>query len=178
MKKGRLSPRHQRFVDEYLIDLNAATAAVRAGYAGTKASNYGGWLLRRPKIAAAIDAALAAREEKARITSERILQEYGRMAFADIRNFAEWGPGGITLREKSDLSDADAAAIADIHPQGANGKGGRIKLYDKMAALDALARHLGLFHPSSRRSDRSAAGDEARKVLRERILKLLGKSEA
>ena len=177
MKKARLSLRHQRFVEEYLVDLNAAEAALRAGYAGRNAKNYGKWLLHRPKIAAAIAEALAAREEKARITSDRILQEYGRMAFADIRNFADWGPGGITLREKSALSDADAAAIADLQPHGANGKGGRIKLYDKMAALDALARHLGLFRPSSRRSDRSAAGDEARKVLRERILKLLGKSE-
>ena len=177
MKKARLSPRHQRFVDEDLIDLNAAEAAVRAGYTGRDAKHYGSWLLRRPAIAAAIEETLAAREEKTRITGERVLQEYGRMAFADIRNFADWGPGGITLRAKSELSDADAAAIADIQPHGANGKGGRIKLYDKMAALDALARHLGLFHPTSRRSDRSAAGDEARKVLRERILKLLGKSE-
>jgi len=175
MKKARLSPRHQRFVDEYLVDLNAAEAALRAGYAGADARNYGSWLLRHRGIRTAIEKALAAREEKARITSDRILQEYGRMAFADIRNFADWGPAGITLREKTELSDADAAAIADIQPHGSNGKGGRIKLYDKMAALDALARHVGLFHPSARRSDRSAAGDEARKILRERILKLMGK---
>lgn len=180
MKKARLSPRHQRFVEEYLIDLNAAEAAVRAGYAGRDAKHYGSWLLRRPRIAATLEQALAAREEKTRLTGERVLQEYGRMAFADIRNFADWGPGGITLREKSELSDADAAAIADIQPSGSNGKGGRIKLYDKKAALDALARHLGLFDPKARlgKPDRSVEGDEARRVLRERILKLMGKRES
>ena len=172
--KGRLTPCHRRFVEEYLVDLNAMQAASRAGYAGKG----GGMLLRRPAIAAAIEQAFSAREEKARITSDRVLQEYGRMAFANMRDFADWGPSGVTLRPKSDLSEADAAAVAEIVPSGSNGKGGRIKLYDKKAALDALARHLGLFDPKARlgNQDRSAAGDEARRVLRERILKLMKRS--
>jgi phage terminase small subunit len=177
MSKDRLTPRHQRFVAQYLIDLNGSQAAIRAGYAPRSAARYGVKLLRHPGIAAAVSQELAAREEKARITGDRVLQEYGRMAFANMRDFADWGRNGVTLREQSDLSEADAAAVAEILPSDANGKGGKIKLYDKKAALDALARHLGLFDPRSQlgKEDRTAGGKDARKELRERIQKLMRK---
>jgi hypothetical protein len=99
------------------------------------------------------------------------------MAFANMRDFADWGAKGLILREKSELSEADAAAVAEILPSDSNGKGGKIKLYDKKAALDALARHLGLFDPSARlgKHDQTVNGKDARQELRDRIQKLLRK---
>lgn len=175
MSTNRLKPRHQRFVEQYLIDFNATQAAIRAGY--SPHTRYGDALLRKPGIAAAVNKELAAREEKARITGDRVLIEYGRMAFANLRDFADWGAKGLILREKSELTEADAAAIAEIRPGDSNGKGGKIKLYDKKAALDALARHLGLFDPNARlgKHDQTVGGKDARQVLRERIQKLMRK---
>jgi phage terminase small subunit len=175
MNTRPLNPRHQKFVEQYLIDFNATQAAIRAGYAPH--TRYCDTLLRKPGIAAAVKAALQMREEKARITGDRVLIEYSRMAFANMRDFANWGANGVTLREKNGLTEADTAAVAEIQPSDNNGKGGKIKLYDKKAALDALARHLGLFDPNMRlgKHDQSAGGKDSRKELRERILKIMGK---
>jgi len=177
MTPRRLRPRQQKFVELYVVDLNGTQAVIGAGYRARNAAGSAVALLRRPEIAAAVEKALAARREKTRITGDRVLAEYGHIAFADIRNFAEWGPEGVTLRDKKELSAADAAAIADIQPSNGNGKGARIKLYDKKAALDALARHLGLFDPrvAQGKEDKTVNGRDARAVLRERIMKLMRK---
>jgi hypothetical protein len=96
------------------------------------------------------------------------------MAFADIRRFVDWGPDGVSLRDKNMLDSDDAAAIADIEGKGSNGKIGRIKLYDKLAALNALAKHLGMTggKAATSEADKSRAGDEARAELRRRLLRI------
>ncbi len=179
MSTDRLTSKQRRFITEYLIDLCGAQAAIRAGYSPRSADGQSRWLLRRPAIAAAVKQELAKREERARITGDRVLVEYSRMAFANMRDFAEWGPQGVTLRPQGDLSEAEAAAVAEIKLSGSNGTGGGIKLYDKKAALDALARHLGLFDPAARlaQEDQTVEGQEAKKELRDRIMRLMGKAK-
>jgi len=175
-KPRRLKPRHQRFVEEYLLDLDAKNAAIRAGYATRSAHANSFRLLRQPDIAAAVEKELASRQEQIRITSDRVALEYARIAFANMKDFMDWGPNGQQLRPKDSLSDADAAAISDIQPTAS---GGKVKLYDKQAALNALARHLGMFDSKSRigEKDRTINGRDAREVLRERVMKLVKKDE-
>ena len=106
------------------------------------------------------------------VTAERVIQEYARIAFADLRRLADWGPNGFVLKLPQDLSDADAAAISEI-VSGSSGP--RIKLYDKKAALDALARHLGLFSPTAPRREAGEAPEAAedpREVLARRLARL------
>lgn len=169
----RLHPRHQQFVDEYLVDFNATQAAIRAGYKADNADASAYLLLRRPDVAAALEPALSQRKERMQITAERVLIEYARLAFADMRRVADWGPSGMELLPKEKLSDIDAAAIKEISPTANKGKG-NVKLYDKKAALDALARHLGLFDPNrSFGEDRTIGGRDSRTVLRERIERMI-----
>jgi len=176
-KLPRLKPRHRQFVIEYMKDLNATQAAIRAGYKTTNADAHSYRLLRRPDIAAALDQQLEARKAATRLMSTRVLMEYMRIAFANMRDFADWGPDGLVLREKGATDDAKTAAISEIVP-AANGKGTKLKLYDKKAALDALARHLGLFDATaSLGEDRTVNGRDSREVLRERLFRLLGKKE-
>ena len=78
------------------------------------------------------------------ITVERVLIEYARIAFTDIRQVLTWGPEDLALKSPDQLSDAEAAAIREIAP-GARPGAYRVKSYDKKAALDAIARHLGIF---------------------------------
>jgi phage terminase small subunit len=177
-KRARLTPRQRRFAAEYPVDLNAKEAAVRAGYTPGKAQAMAARLLRHPAIAAAMEPALAARKEETRVTADRVIEGYARIAFADIRHFLDWGSDGdVTLRPKESLSDWDAGAIADIEPPGSNGKAARLRLHDKKAALDALARHLGLFDQKARAvpSDLAIDGKDPREVLRERLLRLVKK---
>jgi phage terminase small subunit len=177
-KEASLTPRQQRFVEEYPIDLNAKEAAIRAGYAPAKAQTMAVRLLRLPAVKEAVERALAARSDQARVTADRVIEAYARIAFADLRHFFDWGPEGATLRPKEALSEWDAGAIAEIELPGANGKGARLRLHDKKAALDALARHLGLFDPKPRAtpSELTIDGKDPREVLRERLLRLVKKS--
>lgn len=108
------------------------------------------------------------------VTPERVLEEYARIAFADLRRVADWGPEGLVLKTPESLSDADAATISEI-TAGAGSGSYRVKLYDKKAALDAIARHLGMFvRPPRRREDGAPAdlAEDAREVLARRLARL------
>lgn len=80
-----------------------------------------------------------------------MLQEYARIAFADPRHIADWKDGELHVKTSGDLSEADAAPISEI-VAGSSGGPVRVKLYDKKAALDAIARYLGMFPLAPRRS--------------------------
>jgi phage terminase small subunit len=115
---------------------------------------------------------IAERAGRLGVTPERVLQEYARIAFADLRRFADWGPGGLVLKTPGALSDADAAAISEITTSGAGSGNYRVKLYDKKAALDAIARHLGMFVRPPKSQDGGTPADlaeDAREVLARRL---------
>ena len=78
-----MTPKQQLFVDEYLIDLNATQAAIRAGYSTRTAAETGYENLRKPQIAAAILTATKARSERLEIEADRVLQAIAKIAFAD-----------------------------------------------------------------------------------------------
>ena len=170
-----MDERERRFVAEYLVDCSAGAAATRAGYGSKYVRQNAHQLVRRHDIAAAIAKAEAERAENRRVTADRILSEYARIAFADMRDFLDWGPDRFELRDRNLLSDWQGGAIARVDPPS-NGKPGRVRLHDKHAALEFLARHTGLLGlGGSQRgpyeSNRRAYGD-ARTVLVERLKRL------
>jgi phage terminase small subunit len=138
-----LNPRQVFFVEQYLIDLNGKEAAIRAGYSRTRAAARGYGLLRLTEVRAAIADAMARRAARTAITAERVLEEYARIAFADWRRFADWGPRGVRFAAARDLSAEDTPLIAELVDAGPQ-RGGlrRVKLFDKQAALTSLARIL------------------------------------
>jgi phage terminase small subunit len=99
--------------------------------------------MREPEIVAAIEQAMAARAERTGVTRERVLAEFARIAFADLRGLADWGPEGAAIIEAAALSDDAAAAIASVGEATADDATNlRLKTFDKMKALEALARLL------------------------------------
>lgn len=156
----------------YAKDANGTGAARRAGYAPVSASKQGARLRQNPEVAAALERREAVREQRLRITADRVLEEFARIAFADIRDYATWGPDGVSLRPVEEIAADASAAIAEISGHGA---APRLKLHDKKAALNALARHLGIFDAAPPASDAKVALDEAallRAKLMERIAAL------
>ena len=136
--------RQLAFIREYMVDLNAAEAARRAGYSSVSAERIAYALVHEhPAVGEAIAAAKARRAEGKRVTADRVMEELGRMAFSNIRDYVAWGPEGMRLRDAALLDEAETAAVADIEPNG-DGAVKRLKLYDKLAALNALAKHLGM----------------------------------
>jgi phage terminase small subunit len=142
-----LPPKHERFVAEYLVDLCATQAAIRAGYSKASAHVQAHRLLKNAKVAAAIAAARQRLIAKVEASAERIVAEYARIAFGDVRRVLSWGASGVvTVRPSAELTDDEAAMIAEVHDLAtANGRSLKLKLADKLHALDSLARHLGMF---------------------------------
>ena len=144
-----LTARQQAFVSEYLVDLNAARAAVRAGYSQKSAGKYGPQLLLNPAVAGEVRQAMAEREGRIKITQDHVVEELARVAFGDLRELADWGPEGLRLKASGKLTVAQAALVCEVAEgsgRGASGAGVlRIKRHDKLKALELLGKHLGMF---------------------------------
>lgn len=155
-----LTAKQQRFVDEYLIDLNATQAAIRAGYSAKTAGQIGDENLKKPQIAAAVAERMKAREQRTEITQDMVLRELAKIGFSDIRRIVKWGETelraadgedgdvmpfhGLALIGSEDIDDDTAAAIAEVS-EGREGL--KVKLHDKKGALVEIAKHLGMFTP-------------------------------
>lgn len=141
-----LTPKQQLFVEEYLIDLNATQAAIRAGYSPNNADKIGSELLGKTRVSEAIKIAMAERSRRTGINQDRILAELAKIALvnpARVVNFDE-----ATIRE--DALPEDLAAVASVKVKRFPTKDGEgiereVKFHDKNKALDLAGRHLGMF---------------------------------
>ena len=143
----KLTEKQKRFVEEYLIDLNATASAIRAGYSVKNADNIGSELLGKTRVAAEIERARAAQARRTGVTADRVIAELAKIAFANITDVADLD--AATMAEGSCRDDT--AAIQSVKVKRIPTEDGEIiereiKLYDKCAALDKLARHLGLYN--------------------------------
>ena len=143
-----LNARQRRFVDEYLSDLNATQAAIRAGYSERTANEQGARLLAKASIQNEVKKRMGDREKRTEITQDMVLQELAKLAFLDIRK--AFDPDGV-LKAVHELDDDTAAAVAGldvIEISSEDDKSCRlkkVKLSDKRAALELIGRHLGMF---------------------------------
>jgi len=146
-KTGReLTGKRARFAEEYSVDLNATQAAIRAGYSERTANEQGARLLANVSIAAAIGEAQQARSDRTEITQDMVVRELARIAFADQRAVMTWGPDGVRLRDSSELTDAEAALVAEVaETRTKDGGSLRLKTNSKVSALELLGKHLGMF---------------------------------
>ncbi len=138
-----LTGRRARFVDEFMVDLNGAAAAKRAGYSEHGAADYAKFLMRVPEVARAIEERMLAAEGAIRVDADRVLAELALIAFSDIRDYVRLVDGTLELVPSAELDPGAAAAIAFVAPAGKR-SGARVRLHDKVRALRALMRHLGL----------------------------------
>lgn len=144
-RAGKLTARQERFVQEFLIDLNSSAAATRSGYKGDP-NTTGPRLLQHPGVAAEIAKRQAVLRESLQVTQEMIVRELAKIAFGDQRQIMSWGKKGIRLRESVELTDDQAAAVAEIS-ETVTAAGGtlKVKTHDKVGALKLLGDHLGMF---------------------------------
>ncbi len=162
-KETGLTDKQKQFCHEYIIDLNATQAAIRAGYAENSANEQGSQILVNLSIQKYISELKALRSERCQITQDEVLNELRKIALSDIRNY--YNELGQIL-SPHELSDKAAASIQGIdvdeikeydRDQGQMkviGVSKKIRLHDKIKALDLLGRHLGVFEKdNSQRRD-------------------------
>ena len=159
----RLTDKQKRFVEEYLVDLNATQAAIRAGYSAKNADKIGHELLGKTRVSEAIQEAMDSRSARTEITQDMILRELARVAFSNGTDFArvvsretpttivdeEGNPQqvmgtvqSVRILDTDTVDPEKRAAIASIK----EGKYGiEVSSYDKVKALELLGKHLGMF---------------------------------
>lgn len=148
-----LTKKQKRFVEEYLIDLNATQAAIRAGYSTLTAYSIGDENLKKPDIKSAIDKALAERSKRTGVNADRIVRELAKIAFVNSTDVINMDEAAV----RCDANRDDTAAIASIKVKTIPTEAGNIvereiKTYDKIKALELIGKHIGLFSDSLRLS--------------------------
>jgi phage terminase small subunit len=151
-----------RFAEEYIVDLNATQAAIRAGYSERTAKSIGQENLTKPDLQEYIQNLMDERSKRTEITADMVLREYAKIGFSNITDYLkvsvkprpvtiETAEGSTTIMEDMqgvDLFDTDTIdtekmrAVAEIKQTR---DGIALKLHDKKGALDSIARHLGMF---------------------------------
>ena len=146
-----LTPRQQRFIEEYLVDLNGTQAAIRAGYSDRTANEQAARLLANVSIQAAVAVAKDARSARVQLTADEVLRELRRIILADPRKLLdEHG----ALRPVTEWDDDTAATVASLQSldeydgtgedRQCRGVVRKLRLWDKVAAIALAAKHLGL----------------------------------
>jgi phage terminase small subunit len=153
-----LTDKQAAFVKEYLIDLNATQAAIRAGYSSKNADKIGSELLRKTRVSEAIQKAKDKRSKRLEITQDRVLKELAKVGFADIKEYLSFKTDLTTIGYDSkgerivdyahvvqlrDSEEIDGAVVSEVSLKDGALK---FKLHDKMKALNDLGRHLGMFN--------------------------------
>ena len=150
----KLSPKQARFVEEYLKDLNAAGAVIRAGYSKRNAKQKGYGLRELPKIQAAITAAIQARSKRTDADADAVIAELNLIAFSNMLDYMSIRDDGTVVLDFSGVDRDKAAAILElVVDEYTDGKGDdarpakrtKFRLADKKGALVDIGRHLGLF---------------------------------
>ena len=147
-----LNPKQKQFCEEYLIDLNATQAAIRAGYSEKTANRIGSQNLTKVDIQSYITELMQIRADRTEITQDRVLKELAMIAFLDIRTaFDSNGNllniqdmpenvaraiGGLDITQIKSRSNKDESDIEYLK---------RVKIIDKKGCLELIGKHLAMW---------------------------------
>ena len=132
--------RHERFCLELIKGKSDGDAYAKAGYKDNPKN--AGRLKKNEGVQRRLSELTGKIEERALVSVERLSQEYARLAYSDITDVVEFDGRKMTLKPSASLSPDVTAAISEVRHTK---EGIVVKFHNKVAALDALARHKGMF---------------------------------
>jgi phage terminase small subunit len=169
MSDQPLTPKQEKFCRLYIETGNASEAYRRSYDASRMASatinRKATELVAHGTITARLEELRAGHQKRHELTIDRIVAEYVKIAFADAGDFFDWGPDGVRVKDKSDLTPEQRAVISEVS-QTITEAGGtiRVKLHSKLDALEKLGRHLGAWKADNEQQGK-AAGEAMAKEL-------------
>src|SRR4051812_19346770 len=114
MTEQGLTRRQAAFVAEFLVDLNGAAAAVRAGYSPNAAKEQAARLLTNVNVKAAIAAATAERSDRTRLKADSVIEELRRIAFANIADYVAWNHERVVFLNSQKMTPESLSAVAQV----------------------------------------------------------------
>lgn len=150
--EAKLTAKQELFCQEYLIDLNATQAAIRAGYSENSAKEQGCENLTKPNIQERISELNQARQEATGINQKRVLEELAKVAFGDISNIFDESGALLNIHDIDPEVRGMIASVKSYEEKAVlgeetitQGTNREVKCWDKLKALEMLGRHVGLF---------------------------------
>jgi len=154
---------HERFCQEYLIDLNGTKAAERAKYSKKTARVQASQLLTKLNIQQRIGELQAIRSKRLEISQDRVLKELACLGHSNIKKYVKHAAQGfMQFKDIDEISEEDAKAIEAIKVNYDKNTI-EFKLHSKTKTLEMIGRHLGMF------MDKFDIGDNLKKLLIDRI---------
>ena len=147
-ERSKLTPKQERFVQEYLMDVNATQAAIRAGYSKKTAQEQSSRLLSNNiMVSKAIAKGKQALAEKAGVMAKKVVAEMARIGFANMQDYLDLSDPENPTIDLSKITPEQASVIAEtrVERRGLQRRV-TIRLHDKLNALVNLGKHLGLFN--------------------------------
>jgi phage terminase small subunit len=143
---AKLTEKQRCFVDEYLIDLNATQAAIRAGYSAKTANEQGSRLLANVSVQQVIAEKMAERSKRTGVNQDRVVLELSKIAFVKMTDVVD-NEGCI----RSDATEDDLACIESVKYKSSESDTGssverEVKISSKLKALELLGKHLGMWN--------------------------------
>jgi phage terminase small subunit len=147
-----LTDKQKRFCEEYIVDLNATQAAIRAGYSEKTARQTASEYLAKPNIQEYVSQLQKELSERTGIRAEDVIKELAKIGFSDIRHYYD---GDDSQKDITQLDNKFTAAISSLKVTENYYKDGKtvtkeFKLHDKVRALEDLGKHLGVFEKDNR----------------------------
>lgn len=151
--RRNLAHKREKFVREYVIDLNGRRAAIAAGYSQNSADVEASRLLADAKVSRRVDQLLSERASRLEIKADHVLEELARLAFSNMQDYTRIDADGKPVLDLSAIDRDKFAAIQEIREDttGGSGDGERkqvvrttVKLVNKTQNLELLMKHLGM----------------------------------
>ena len=142
----KLTDKQKAFVEEYLLDLNATQACIRAGYSPQTAMEQGYQLLQKTSVQKAISTAMAERSKRTGINQDRIVQELARIAFVKITDVVDSNGDIRTNASDDDLACIESYKVKESDSVNGSSSEREVKLASKMKALELLGKHIGMWN--------------------------------
>jgi len=135
------------FVEEYLVDLNATQAAIRAGYSVKTADQQGSRLLANVKVQSKIAKEMAERSKRTGVNQDRVVLELAKIGFINPSKVIDLK----TCEVLPDATEEDLSCIQSVKvKRTTKGKSvieeREVRFYDKTKALEKLGQHLGMWN--------------------------------
>lgn len=164
----QLSERQKRFCEEYIIDLNGTKAYMRAGYK-PKNNNVScvqsSKLLSNANITAYIHELRTKQQEITGITANKVLTELAKIGFSNIKDYLSYDAEGVEFKSSEEVNNSEVISSIEsqktITRSGGQGENKeetervnfKLKLYDKVKALELLGKHLDIFNEKTQNSN-------------------------